>query len=78
MGDRGSRPPPLEKSQNTGFLSSIGPDLLKIHKATKPAFYVGLPSARQRNAEMAFRWRAYDGPLIVVFGSSLPFKLKKL
>ena len=40
------------------------------HKAANPAFNVGPSSARQRNAiKMAFRWRAVDGPLIVVFGS---------
>ena len=26
---------------------------------------------------MAFRWRAFDGPLIVVLGSSLPSSTKK-
>ena len=37
---------------------------------TKPTFNVGPSSARQRNAiGMAFRWRADDGPLSVVFGS---------
>ena len=49
-GDKGSRPLPPEKSQNLGFLSNTGPDPLKNHKATKPAFNVGPPSARQRNA----------------------------
>ena len=32
--------PTLEKSQNIGFVSNIGPDPLKNHKATKPAFTV--------------------------------------
>ena len=27
---------------------------------------------------MAFRWRANDGPLIVVFGSSLPHQIKNV
>ena len=36
-----------EKSQNIGFLSYTGPDPLKNHKATKPAFNVGPLSARQ-------------------------------
>ena len=64
-GGRGSRPPPPhEKSQNIGFLSITGPNPLKKHKATKPAFTVWPSSARQRNAIlMAFRWRADDGPL---------------
>ena len=36
--------------KNTGFLSNTGPDPLKNHKSTKPAFNVGSSSARQRNA----------------------------
>ena len=32
--------PQPEKSQNIGFLSNTGLDLLKNHKATKPAFIV--------------------------------------
>ena len=58
-----SGPPPLENYKNIGFLSNTGWDSLKNLKATKPAFHVGPPSARQRDA---------DGPLIVVFGSFLP------
>ena len=50
---------PIENHKNVGILSNTGPDLLKNHKATKPAFNVGPPSA-QRNAK--------DGPLILVFG----------
>ena len=42
-------PHPPEKSQNIGFLSNTGPDPLKNHKATKPAFNVGPSSARQPN-----------------------------
>ena len=64
-------PPPLKKHKNIVFLSNNGPDSLKNHKATKPAFNVWPSSARQRNA-IAFRWRANDGPLLVLFGSSLP------
>ena len=70
-GGQGSGPLP-EKSQNIRFLSNTGPDPLKIHKATEPAFNVGPSSFRQRNViEMAFRWRADDGPFIVIFGSSI-------
>ena len=36
-GDKGS-PPLLQNHQNIEFLSNTGPDPLKIHKATKPAF----------------------------------------
>ena len=51
-GDRGSGPP--ENHKNIGFLCNTGPGPLKNHKATKPAFNVGLSLARWRNA-MAFR-----------------------
>ena len=58
-----------EKSQIITFLSITGSDPLKNHKDTNPAFNVGPSSARQRKA---IRWRADDGPHIVVFGSYLP------
>ena len=44
---QGVQTPPPEKSQKIGFLSNTGPDLMKNHKATKPAFNVGPLSARQ-------------------------------
>ena len=78
---RGSRgaggpdtPPPLLKNYNNiGCLEITGPDPLKNHIATKPAFNDWQSLARQRNAiSMAFRWRADDDPFIVVFGSSIP------
>ena len=61
------------KSQSyIGILSNTGPDPLENQKNTKPTFNVGPSSARQRNAiQMAFRWQANDGPLLVVLGSSL-------
>ena len=37
------------KNTKIGFLSNTGPDPLKNHKATKPAFNVGPSMARQRN-----------------------------
>ena len=38
-----------------------------------PAVNDGQPSAPKRNAiQMAFRWRAGDDPLIVLFGSTHP------
>ena len=53
---------PLKNHKSIGFLSNTGPDPLKNYKATKPAFNVGLSSARQRNAiSMAFRWRVDNG-----------------
>ena len=46
MGGQGVRTP-LKNHKKLGTLSNTGPDLLKNHKATKPAFNVGLLSARQ-------------------------------
>ena len=40
----------LKNHKAIGFLSNTGPDPLEMHKATKPTFNVGPPSARQRNA----------------------------
>ena len=34
-------PPPMKNHKNKGFLSNTGPDHLKNHNATKPAFIVG-------------------------------------
>ena len=69
--------PPPENHKFKGFTSNIGPDPQENYKATKPAVNVGPLSARQRNAiYMAFCCRADDGPLIEVFGSSLPSQKK--
>ena len=68
QGVRTPLPPPGKSQKNIEFLSNTGPDPLKNHKVTKPALNVGPSSARQRSAiYMAFRWRADNGPLIVVF-----------
>ena len=73
----GSRPT-LKNHKNIGFLSNTGPDPLKNHKATKPALNVRPSLVHQRNPiYMAFCWWADDGPLIVVFQSSLPISTKK-
>ena len=48
--------PLLENHKNIGFLSNTGPDPLKNHKATKPAFNVG-PS-------LVFKWRFAGGPMM--------------
>ena len=72
-----SGPPTLENYRAIGFLSNTGPDALNKHKATKPAI-VGPTSARQQNANlMAFCRQFDDGPLLMVFGSSLPSSTKK-
>ena len=61
-GGRGSGPPlPLLNHKALRFLSDTGPDPLKNHKATRPAFNV---------------W-AIIGPLLVVVGLSLPSPTKK-
>ena len=54
--------PPLKNHKNIGFISNIGPDPLKNHKATNPNGGV---------------WQADNGPFIVVFGSSIPSSTKK-
>ena len=73
----GGSPDPAEKSQKYSVSQQNWSGSHENHKTTKPAFNVGPSSARQRNAiKMAFRWQADDGPLIVVFGSSLPSSTK--
>ena len=72
--DRVSGPPlKITNRKAVRFLSNT----LENHKATKPVFNVWPSLAHQRNTiSMAFRWRADDGPLKVVFGSSLPSSTK--
>ena len=41
---------PLKNHKNIVFLSNTGPDLLKNHKATKPAFNARPSLARQQKA----------------------------
>ena len=78
-GGGGSGSPPSENHTAIGFLSYTGLDPLKNHKVTKPAFNVGPSSACQRNSiSVAFRSRADDGPLLVVFGSPLPSLTKQM
>ena len=49
-GGTGGPDPLLKIHKNIGFHITTGPDPLKKHNATKPAFNVGPTSARQRNA----------------------------
>ena len=68
----------LKNYKNKGFLSNTSPDPLKTHKPTKPAFLLGYDlHASETPFKMACRWRADDGPLIVVFGSFIPPQTKK-
>ena len=77
-GGAGGPDRPPEKSQKwSGSLEN--------KKTFKPAFNVGPSSARQQKRHLngvspfkcLFCWRADDGPLIVVFGSSLPSSNQK-
>ena len=71
-------PDPPEKSQKYRVSYQYRSGSPENHKAAKSAYNGGPLSARQRYAiEMAFRWRADDGPLMLVFGSSLPLSTKK-
>ena len=71
-GDRGSGPP--MESKNIGFLSNNGPDPLKITKLLSKHSLLG---HHRYACETAFRWRADDGPLIVVLDPPTPHQLKK-
>ena len=46
----GLDPPHLKNHKNIEFLSNTGPDPLKNHKATRPAFSVERSSARHGNS----------------------------
>ena len=81
-GDRGSGPPPppLINHKNIGFLSTTGSDPLKhlqnYQASTQCWANIGLPAKRHLN--VAFRWWSDNGPLLVLFGSSLfPSPTKK-
>ena len=81
--DSGSGPHPTEKSQRIGFLSNTGPDLLKNHKATKPAFNVGPLSARQPLTKLSGSARGctsksfiFEKIYISVFSISTPVTLR--
>ena len=64
-GDRGSGPPPpLKNHKNIGSLSNTGPDPLK-----KSQIYVASIQC-WAIIEKQFKWRADDGPILVVFGST--------
>ena len=60
-GTEGPDHPPLEKSQNIGFLSNTGPDPLNNHKATKPAFNVGPSLCHWNSVSLAGHWPPLSG-----------------
>ena len=74
-GDRGSRPP--ENHKNIGFSSNTGDDPLKNRRyqaSIQCLAIIGTPAKRHL---MAFCWPAYDDPLIVVLGLSIPSSTEK-
>ena len=75
-------PPTPEKSQNIGFLSNTGPDPLKNHKATKPAFQfwalIGTPAKRHLNGvSLAGRWWPADSGIFFGLNPLSPLKKHK-
>ena len=61
-GGTGGPGPPLKNHKNVEFPSNIGPDPLKSQSYQAIIHWLGILSARQRNAiSMAFRLRADDG-----------------
>ena len=76
-GGRGVRAKPLKNHKNIGVSSDTGPIPQKnrsYQASIQCSSIIGTPAKRH---PMAFRWRADDGPLIVVLGSSLPSSTKK-
>ena len=55
----------LKIHKNIGFLSNTGPEPLKNHKATKPAFNGVGPHGLAR--EMPFKWRFPDRAMMARF-----------
>ena len=73
----GSGPPPPEKSQKYRVFWQYRSNPLKnrsYQASIQCRAIIGTPVKRHL---MAFHWRADDGPLIVVLGSSLPSSIKK-
>ena len=68
-------PPPMENYKIKGFPSNTGPDPVKITQLPSQHCIqywaiIGTPAKR-------IRWRADDGPLILVFGSFLFHQTEK-
>ena len=66
----------LKNHKNIGFLSNTGPDPLK-NQSYQARFNVGTLACQRNAISRAFPWQADNGPLIVVFGSSLSSSTKK-
>ena len=69
-------PPPLKNHKNIGFPSNTVPDSLKNRSYQASIQCWGIIGTPVKRHLMAFRWRADDGPLKVVLGSSLPSSTK--
>ena len=70
-GDRGSGAPPLKNHKNIEFLSNTGQDPLKFSKLPSQHSTLGYHRHASEATFKAFRLRTDDGPLLVIFGSSL-------
>ena len=76
-GGQGSGPP-LKNHKNIGFHSNTVPDSLKksqSYQASIQCWATIAPPAKRYL--MVFCWWADDGPLLVLFGSSLPSSAKR-
>ena len=65
-------PPPLKNHKNIEFLSNTGPDPLKFSRLPRQHPTLGHHRHASETPFKSFRWWADDGPLLVIFGSSLP------
>ena len=75
-GGQGFRTPP-ENHKNIGFSRNTGTDPLKNRSYQASIQCLAIISMPAKRHSMAFRWRADDGLLIVVLGSSLPSSTRK-
>ena len=71
-GGAGGLEHPLKNYKNIGFSNNTGPDPLKNRSYQASIQCWAIIDTPAKCHLMAFRWRADDGPLIVVLGSSLP------
>ena len=65
-------PPPLKNHKNIEFLSKTGPDPWNSPNSQSYEASVQRWASIGTPAKRHFRWRADDGLLLVIFGSSLP------
>ena len=67
----------MKNHKNIGFSSNTVPDSQKNRSYQASIQCWGIIGTPVKRHLMAFRWRAHDGPLKVVLGSSLPSSTKK-